>query len=137
MSDWDGDALRKEKFLILYNSYARAYERFLENGFKASAALLVVLGWLLGSENARTYLAANDGVRWMAIGEIFLGAVFLVLVFRRLACLSRALSRRLDALAFVEPELYGQHRIPPLIYWSVVGQNLLVCILIAGILLRP
>lgn len=43
----DAGATDRDRFLAMYGSYTRAYERFLENGFKTSAVLLVVAGWLL------------------------------------------------------------------------------------------
>jgi hypothetical protein len=127
----------QEKFSILYSSYARAYERFLENGFKTLATVLVVLGWLLSSQPARAFFAVNDAARLTAVGLIAIGAVFLCMTFGRLSSLSRALRVRLDRLAFMECEFYDQHRVSPMIYWSVVGQILLLCLFAAGILLSP
>lgn len=130
----DDFAINKERFQELYGSYARAYERFLENGFKTSTALLVILGWLLSSSNAQNYFAKHDHDRWVAIGLIFLAAVFLCLTFHRLSSVSRSLRARLDKLNFMQPEYHQQHQIVPLIYWAVVGQNLLACVLIERIL---
>jgi hypothetical protein len=130
----DDFAINKERFQALYGSYVRAYERFPENGFKTSTALLVILGWLLSSSNARDYFADHVQDRWGAIGLISIAAVFLCLTFHRLSSLSRSLRARLDKLAFIQPEYYRQHQIVPLIYWAVVGQNFLACILIERIL---
>jgi len=131
----DDFAIRKERFNALYTSYARAYERFLENGFKTSTLLFVVLGWLLSSDAARTFLRDYKLVLWLSIALIGLGAVSLCATFHRLSRLSRSLRARLVALSFIESDFYDQHRIPSLIYWSVIGQNLLVCALIIGIML--
>ncbi len=128
-------AAEKGKFLILYGSYSRAYERFLENGFKALATFLVVLGWLLSSDTAQKFLAANAAMRWGAIALIVLAALFVVSTFRHVSRLSMSLRSKLDELAFLEPSFYEQYRITRLIYWSVVGQNLLLCLFAVCVLL--
>ena len=125
----------RERFLALYASYVRLYERFLENGFRISTLLLVVIGWLLGSEVVRSYLRASPAIRWAAIVIVALGAASIYLSFRRIALLSVRLRRRLDDLNYVEPEVYEQHEIPRVIYRSVIGQNLFACALVIGILL--
>jgi hypothetical protein len=131
----DDFAVRREKFNALYTSYARAYERFLENGFKTSTVLLVILGWLLSSESARKFFTEHTPALWVSMVLIGLGALSLFATFHRLSRLSASLRARLDALSFIESDFCDQHRIPPLIYWSVIGQNLMVCLLIIGIML--
>ena len=125
------DGNEKERFLALYGSYARAYERFLEHGFKTLATCLLILGWLLSSPGTRGFLGNHEVFRYLALGLVLIAAVFLCLTFTRLSRLSRDLRLRLDGLAFIESDFYSQHRIPPLIYWSVVGQNLLLFLFIA------
>ena len=123
-------AFRKEQFAVLYASYARVYERFLENGFKTSTVLLVVLGWLLTSDKARDYLSQHSWAVGMCAALVVTGAVSLCAAFHRLYRLSQLLRKRLDALSFVEAQYYEQHHIPALIYLSVIGQNLFACLLI-------
>jgi hypothetical protein len=136
MNKPDTDATDRDRFLALYNSYARAYERFLENGFKTSAILLVVTGWLLSSSDAQKYLAVNDAARILAMGMVIIGATFLCLTFRHLLSLSHMLRTKLDGLGFIHSDCYDQHQISPLIFWSAVGQNFLFCIFNASVLMQ-
>ncbi|HEY5849886.1 MAG TPA: hypothetical protein VIT62_03850 [Lysobacter sp.] len=126
--------LDRERFLALYSSYARLYERFLENGFKTSTTLVVLIGWLLGSEGIRNYLKASPAMRWAAILIVAFGAASIFFAFRRIALLSFMLRARLDDLNYVGSDNYDQHEIPSRIYRTVVGQNLAACVLVIGIL---
>lgn len=125
----------RERFLALYASYVRLYERFLENGFKISTLLLVLMGWLLGSAEIRNFIRESPAIRWSAIVVVAFGAVSIYLSFKRIALLSVKLRRRLDELNYVEPEVYEQHEIPRVIYRTVIGQNIFACALVIGILL--
>ena len=126
--------LDRERFLTLYASYARLYERFLENGFKTSATLVVLIGWLLGSEGVRNFLRASPVMRWAAIVIVAFGAVSIFYSFRRIALLSIKLRGRLDSLNYVGSDAYDQHEIPPRIYRTVIGQNVAACALVIGVL---
>lgn len=128
MSDSD-TSVRKEEFSVLYASYARAYERFLDNGFKTSTVLLVVLGWLLSSESARDFITSHSFIAGVCMAMLSLGAISLWTTFHRLYRLSQTLRARLDALGFLEPRFYDQHAIPRLLYAAVIGQNVLLCAL--------
>ena len=125
----------RERFLALNASYVRLYERFLETGFRLSTLLLVLIGWLLGSEDIRNFIKASPAIRWGAIMVAALGAASIYLSFRRIARLSVKVRGRLDDLNYVGPDVYEQHEIPRVIYRSVIGQTLFACVLIIGILL--
>ena len=125
----------RERFLALYASYVRLYERFLENGFRISTLLVVLIGWLLGSQDIRNFIRASPAIRWAAIVVVALGAASIYFSFRRIALLSIKLRGRLDDLNYVGSDAYEQHEIPRVIYRSVIGQNIFACVLIIGILL--
>lgn len=127
--------LDREAFVALYASYARLYERFLENGFKTSATLVVLMGWLLGSEGIRNFLKDSPAMRWAAIVIVAIGAASIYFSFMRIALLSIKLRGRLDELNFVSSDIYDQHEIPRIIYRTVIFQNLAACALVIGVLL--
>ena len=129
-------AIAKEQFTVLYGSYARAYERFVENAYKTTTIMLVVLGWLLSSDSARAFLRSDHTVLTLCVLLIALAALSIWATFHRLAKLSAGLRVQLEQLADVEAGFYDQHRIVPPMYLAVMGQNLLLCALIEALLAR-
>jgi hypothetical protein len=126
----------KDEFNALYGSYARAYERFVENAYKTTTLMLVILGWLLSSEAARRFLHEDRTVLALCVLLIAFAAVSIWATFRRLAALSASLREKLDRLAYVHADSYDQHRIGRSTLVAVIGQNLLLCLLIEVLLLK-
>ncbi len=129
-------SLTKERFNALYSSYARAYERFVENAYKTTTLMLVILGWLLSSDTARRFLHEERAVLAVCILLIGVAAVSIWATFRRLTALSASLRMKLDELAYMDSESYDQHRIVAPMVVAVIGQNILLCLLIEVLLLR-
>jgi len=129
-------SLAKEQFSALYGSYARAYERFVENAYKVTTLMLVILGWLLSSDTARKFLNGDHLVLILCVLLIALAAISIFTTFRRLTRLSAALRLKLDQLAYIDSTSYDQHRISRPMIIAVIGQNLLLCALIEVLLLR-
>jgi len=136
LADSVDTAIAKEQFTVLYGSYARAYERFVENAYKTTTIMLIVLGWLLSSESARTLLRSDHTVLTMCVLLIALAALSIWVTFHRLAKSSAGLRGQLEHLAYIEARFYDQHRIVPLMYLAVLGQNLLLCALVETLLTR-
>ncbi len=133
--DTTDPGIRKEQFDALYTSYARIYERFVENGFKTTSALFIILGWLLSAESARTYLARHRGLTIFCSVLLIGAAIEVGVTFTRLRNLSGSLRTKLDQLNYMHPKFYTQHHIPLSIYMWVIGQNVFICGLILCILL--
>ena|SRR5436305_13021709 len=129
-------SVAKEQFSALYGSYARAYERFVENAYKVTTLMLVILGWLLSSDPARHFLTADRTVLTLCVLLIALAALSIWTTFRRLAGLSVSLRTKLDQLAYIESGSYDQHRLSRPMIVAVIGQNLLLCALIEVLLLK-
>ena len=134
--DANDSGVAKEQFSALYGSYARAYERFVENAYKVTTLMLVVLGWLLSSETARKFLHEDHAVLMLCVLLIALAALSIFTTFLRLTRLSVTLRAKLDQLAYIDSVFYDQHRISQPMIVAVIGQNLLLCALIAVLLLR-
>ena len=88
-------SISKEQFTALYGSYARAYERFVENAYKTTTLMLVILGWLLSSDSARAFLHLDRTILTLCVLLIALAALSIWITFRRLAKLSAALRVKL------------------------------------------
>ena len=126
----------KEQFNALYGSYARAYERFVENAYKVTTLMLVILGWLLSSDTARKFLDTDHLVLTLCVVLIALAAISIFTTFLRLTRLYASLRMKLDQLAYIDSGSYDQHRISGAMIIAVIGQNLLLCALIEVLLVR-
>jgi hypothetical protein len=125
----------KERFDVLFGSYARIHERFVETAYKVTGMLLVVLGWLLSSQTARTLLHEDVAIRVICVAVILIAALSILAAFYRLNVLSRSIRKGLDDLSYHDQRYYDHHRIPGSLRAAVVGVNMLLCGLLTFLLI--
>lgn len=129
-------ATRKDRFDLLYGSYAAAHTRFVENAYKITAMMLVILGWLLGSDTARYVIQSDPAVFVVCMTVIILAALSIIIAFRRVKKLSSQIRAKLNELAYVDASYYDQHQLPRSLVVAAIGLNIAICAFIMFLLVR-
>jgi hypothetical protein len=96
----------KEQFDVLYERLKFYHDSAIDAVLKVTVSLLVVIGWVMTSESARSLLAADRLVRWCAVAAIVLFATQFVAGALRSVRRSQMIAQQLDALAYMPPEYY-------------------------------
>jgi hypothetical protein len=122
----------KDRFQITFNQASELAKALPGYQFQFSAALVIVLGWLLTSQRAAEFLSAHPGLA--KVGSAIL--VTCLIVFHAAWLLrhvrrAQALHRELRSLAqdvFVGSDaLVESVRIDPFLPWSYMAVNGLIC----------
>ena len=96
-----------EKFELLYDAL-RAYQTgFVDAAFRVAAFILLVLGWLITSGDARSFLHAHQEGRLTAIAALALAAGIYALTSWRVYRFSQRTGSSLAQLAFMPEEYYA------------------------------
>ena len=119
----------KAHFDVLFGSLKGYQEGLLDGAFKASGFLILVVGWLLTSKEARTYFALNTRARRLGAAALGAGALMYAAVSWRVFLLSQSAFTDLVALAYVPVSAYAPHRIQGTTLLLVVTQNVLLTLL--------
>src|SRR5689334_16519625 len=97
----EGRGTKKEQFELLYGILKAYHDSSLDTALKAMGFLLLVMGWVLTSENARVFLARDQALQWASIAVLAMAAVLFALFARRVLLESRATFRALEALDYI------------------------------------
>src|SRR5262245_38320177 len=84
--------------------------RFVDLTLKGAGIVLLLLGWMLTSESARTFIATSTKARSAAIAGIIIMTVAYVSMSLRMARISQGLGAQMDALEYL-PHAYYSYRI--------------------------
>jgi hypothetical protein len=120
----------KERFDLLYGRLKSAHDMYIDVIFKATAAFLLVTGWMVTSESALGHLRRDPVARWLAIVGLTTYALLFLLASLRTTRNSMAVASTLRDLNYAQPALYSDVVISgPLAYCSA-GANALLCIVV-------
>ena len=130
------DRLRAH-FDVVYGSLREYNQGLFDSSFKATGLILLVLGWLLTSKEARAYLAATPGARRLAAVCLAIGFAAFVAISLRAYQLSQTAFRTLGELNYLPVTAYADHRVQFGALVIIIAQNalltLLVCYFVLGL----
>jgi len=101
----------KIAFDHLYQTLVEYQARFVDIGMKGAGLAVLLLGWLLTSDEARAFIAASVVARCAAVAGTSLMAAAGVLLFGRISHGMRHVQSELDALQYL-PRSYYSFRVP-------------------------
>ena len=117
------------QFDVLVASLRAYHGGLIDGSFKATAFVLLVLGWLLTSREARAYLAGSRRVRRLAALALGLGALVYATISWRAYLLSQSVFDQLASLDYVPLSAYADQRISAATLAVFVAQNaILTCL---------
>lgn len=116
----------KAHFDVLFESLKDYHQGFLDSAFKATGFLILVLGWLLTSKEARAYLAGSARARRLGAIALGLGFAVYAVVTWRVFLLSRAVFHDLVGLDYLPQSAYAGYRIQDVTLLIFVVQNALL-----------
>jgi hypothetical protein len=107
------DDLRKAAFALLYDSLKGYQSGFVDGGLKVTGFLLIVLGWLLTSKEARDYLARDMIGRTIAVISLITASLMYASITYRVYLRSNTVFAQLARLNYLPVETYQDHVIQP------------------------
>ena len=126
----------KERFDLLYGRLKAVHDIFIDVVFKATAAFLIVTGWVVTSESALNHIKRDPASRWLAvIGLVIYGTLYALAAYRT-ARFSRKLAESLAALAYVPADDYLDLVVRRSIAYAFAGANAALCIAVCVFILR-
>lgn len=100
-------------FEHLHRELVEYQTRFIDNGVRGAGLALLMIGWILTSESARSFMSTNEAGRTAAIAGIGIMIVAFILLAVRMISVMQHLSRQLSALAYLPAEYYAFRVMPP------------------------
>ena len=113
----DGKATKKEELEYSYKILLDSYNKYLDNVFKTIGFLIVMIGWLITSENSRLFFQENKLAR-----NIFLGVISVMWLIHALSLIDnyREGTRIMDLiekLDYIKIEYFDRYR--PKLYKTI------------------
>lgn len=93
-------------FAHLHKELVEYQLRLADITSKGSGLALLMIGWMLTSESARTFIATNRVARLAAVTGITLMVVAYILLCVRMTLVMHSLGRQLRALDYFPPSYY-------------------------------
>ena len=130
------DERLKTHFEVLFGSLKDYQSGLLAGSFTTSGFLILVIGWLLTSKEARSFLGNNASAR--RLGALALGVGFLVYaaVSWRVFQLSQVAFNDLVVLNYVPQSAYVNHRIAVSTLLLFMAQNALITLVACSLMLN-
>ena len=100
----------KVAFDHLHQSLAEYQRLFFDGSLKATGFFLLVMGWILTSDKAGTFMTTHQSVATVGGWSLIICAIAYVMLSVRLLSIMRGLGRELDAIDFL-PRSYYEHRL--------------------------
>jgi hypothetical protein len=100
----------KVAFDNLYNSLVEYQQLFFESSLRATTLLLLIMGWIITSDNATKFLHDHEQEARIGGWALVICAIAYVGLCMRLLWIVRGLGRELAAIDFL-PRSYYAHRI--------------------------
>ena len=113
----------KAHFDVLFGSLKGYQDGLFDGAFRASGFLVLVIGWLLTSKEARAYLAENRLPRRLCAAVLAAGSIVYAAVSWRVYALSQAAFRGLVELNYLPAAAYAEHRIHGATLTLLITQN--------------
>jgi len=96
----------QQAFEHLHKELVEYQLRFVENGIKAATLALLMIGWILTSESARSFIKASSVGRSAVVAGVGLMMVAYLLLAIRMIHVMQHLGRQLKALDYFPPAYY-------------------------------
>jgi hypothetical protein len=126
----------KERFDLLYERLKAVHDTFIDVVFKATAAFLIVTGWVVTSDSALSHLRRDPVSRWLAvIGLLIYAALYAVTAYRT-ARFSGKVSDSLAALAYVPADEYSDLVVRRSVAYGFAGANAALCTAVGVFIFR-
>ncbi|HEY6140679.1 MAG TPA: hypothetical protein VI670_23240 [Thermoanaerobaculia bacterium] len=103
----------KTLFQHLHKELVEYQMRFVDLSLKGGGLVLLLLGWMLTSESARTFIATSLNARFAVIIGIAIMIAAYVGIVTRMARVSQSLTVQMDALEYLPPSYYNFRKLPP------------------------
>jgi hypothetical protein len=103
----------KTLFQHLHSELLEYQTRFVDVSLKGTSITLLLLGWMLTSESARTFIATSAKGRFAAIAGMLIMGVAYVSVAIRMSQVMQRLARQMDALEYLPRSYYDFRALPP------------------------
>jgi hypothetical protein len=129
-------AIAVKRFDLLYDQLKATRSATIDGVFKATAALLVVGGWVATSESSRKVLSGDRVMRWLSALCILAYAVLYVFALSRAVRSSRQTARLLDSLNYIPCTDYESLVLSARTAIAFMSVNLLLSGTIAASVLR-
>jgi hypothetical protein len=118
--------LKSVQFGVLYDSLSGYHQGFIDSAFRVTGFLLLVLGWLLTSKEAREYLGRDETARRLVSAGLTMAAAIYAFISYRVYLLSQQVFARLHLLAYVPGSTYEDHLLHPVTLVAFISANLLL-----------
>jgi hypothetical protein len=99
-------ATKKEQFEVLYGVLKSYRDSSLDTVLKVMGFLILAMGWVVTSENARAFIAGDVTVKWASVTVVLATAVLFALFAIRVLRQSRATFRALKALDYMSTDYF-------------------------------
>lgn len=116
----------KAHFDVLLDSLKDYQAGLFDGAFKFTGFLVLVIGWLLTSKEARAYLASNALARRLCATALGVGSLIYATISWRVFLLSQVAFNDLVALDYLPLSAYADHRIQGMTIAILVAQNALL-----------
>ena len=103
----------KTLFQHLHKELVEYQMRFVDLSLKGAGLVLLLLGWMLTSESARTFIATSLNARFAIIIGLVIMIASYVGIVTRMARVSHSLAVQMDALEYLPRSYYSFRRLPP------------------------
>lgn len=126
----------KDHFDVLFGMQREFYSRFVDLAVKIAGFYLLVLGWILTSEDARRYLSSDDLARGTAVAVVLIAWIIYCCMAYRLYWLSNQTFLSLQSLTDVPAFLYESYRVTRTTVGIFLVANLVVTYVVGFVLWR-
>jgi len=109
------------RFEYLHKELVEYQTRFIDMIFKGAGLSLLILGWMLTSDSARSFIASSTKARAAAIAGIAIIEVAYVVTVARMTTVINHLGRELGSLEYFPPSYYDYRVFPRRIIIAAAG----------------
>lgn len=131
--DQGAEASAKERNDFLIDLLRETRAALIDFMFKQSAVLILVIGWIVSSENARKFVAAAE-VRRLGTAGVCIYALLFLYWMRTYSRRSASTQEHLLELQFLPRSYFEPLTISPGLVTSLVAVQLLLCAILMGLL---
>ncbi|HKO55710.1 MAG TPA: hypothetical protein VJ276_07505 [Thermoanaerobaculia bacterium] len=121
----DGDFAKvvdpQKAFEHLHKELVEYQLRFIDNGVRGAGLALLMIGWILTSESARSFIKTNNAGRWAAVAGIGVMVIAYILLAVRMIQVMQHLDRQLKALAYFPSAYYSFRVMPSMVAISIAA----------------
>ena len=129
-------ATKQELFMLLYNTLEKYNERFVSASMRVAAALIVIIGWLLTSDNVQAFFKGSIiGVLISSIAVFVLIGVYWNSMFR-VYKVNQDTFKMLSDLDYLDKAIYKHHELPARYFYFGIGLNVWLYLVIVALVMN-